>query len=283
MGNFDVKINIPVTNNALTEVLIAFLSDYGFEGFIEEEKQLRAFIPDSAITETELNDYLNSLPVQEKLTYEISKLEEKNWNEEWEKNFFQPIRIGDKCLIRSSFHPVQSKTEYEILVDPKMSFGTGHHATTYLMIEELLETELQNKTVLDMGCGTGILAILAAMRGSKNITAIDIDEWAYNNTLENIAINKVHGIEVELGGAEKLGQKQFDVIIANINRNILVEDMKYYAPVLKAGGNILFSGFYFSDLSIIKVAAENNNLTYHHHKTRSDWTMAVFTKALPDA
>ncbi|MFB6342395.1 50S ribosomal protein L11 methyltransferase [Saccharicrinis sp. FJH62] len=279
MGNFDVKINIPVTNNALTEILIALLSDYGFDGFIEEDRQLRAFISDDKATKNEITDVINALSVEEKLSFEISKLEEKNWNEEWEKNFFQPIRIGDKCLIRSSFHPVQGKAEYEILVDPKMSFGTGHHATTYLMIEELLETDLQNKVVLDMGCGTGILAILAAMRGSSDLTAIDIDEWAYNNTKENIAINNVDGIKVVLGGAEKLGNRQFDVIIANINRNILLEDMKYYSLVLKSGGKILFSGFYLSDLDIIKEEAEKNNLVYHHHHTKSDWTMAVFYKA----
>ncbi|MFC0878205.1 50S ribosomal protein L11 methyltransferase [Saccharicrinis sp. FJH2] len=279
MGNFDVKINIPVTNNTLTEILIALLSDYGFEGFIEEDTQLRAFISDNKATKNEIADVISDLPVEEKLSFEVSKLEEKNWNEEWEKNFFQPIRIGDKCLIRSSFHPVQRKAEYEILVDPKMSFGTGHHATTYLMIEELLETDLQNKVVLDMGCGTGILAILAAMRGSSDLTAIDIDEWAYNNTKENIAINNVDGIKVLLGGAEKLGNRQFDVIIANINRNILLEDMKYYSRVLKSGGKILFSGFYLSDLDIIKEEAEKNNLVYHHHHTKSDWTMAVFYKA----
>ena len=279
MGNFDVKINIPVTNNALTEILIALLSDYGFDGFIEEETMLRAFIPDNKTTENEIVSVINDLPIEEKLSFEISKLEEKNWNEEWEKNFFQPIKIGEKCLIKSSFHPVQEKAEYEILVDPKMSFGTGHHATTYLMIEELLETYLQNKVVLDMGCGTGILAILAAMKGSTDVTAIDIDEWAYNNTNENISINNVDGIEVILGGAEKLGNKQFDVIIANINRNILVEDMKHYAPVLKSGGKILFSGFYLSDLDIIKEEAEKNGLVYHHYNTKSDWTMAVFYKA----
>jgi ribosomal protein L11 methyltransferase len=279
MGNFDVKINIPVTNITLTDVLIALLSDYGFDGFIEEDTLLRAFIPDSAITEEQIKKYLLHLPLEEKLSFEISKLEEKNWNEEWEKNFFQPIRIGDKCLIRSSFHPVQNKAEYEILVDPKMSFGTGHHATTYLMIEELLKTDLQNKVVLDMGCGTGILAILAAMRGSTDLTAIDIDEWAYNNTLENISINKVEGINVVLGGAEKLGAKIFDVIIANINRNILVKDMKYYALVLQPGGKILFSGFYLSDLPIIKEEAEKNKLMYDHHETKTDWTMAVFHKA----
>lgn len=278
MGNFDVKINTSVLNNASTEVIIALLSDYGFDGFIEEKSELRAFIPQESHTKKDISDFLNTLPTEKHIDFDIRVLEDKNWNEEWEKNFFQPIRIGDQCIIRSSFHPGKENAAYEILVDPKMSFGTGHHATTYLMIEELLNTDFTDKTVLDMGCGTGILAILAAKKGSKNITAIDIDEWAFNNTIENIAINAVSGIDAIQGGAEKLGSKVYDIIIANINRNILLEDMKHYSSVLQSGGKILFSGFYFNDLNLIKEEAEKQNLTFSHHKTKSDWTLAVFHK-----
>lgn len=279
MENFEVRINLPVINNTLTEILIALLSEFGFDGFIEEEKLLRAFIPKNIADENSISNFLNDLPIEENITFSIDTLENKNWNEEWEKNFFKPINVENKCLIRSSFHPTEANVPYEILIDPKMSFGTGHHSTTYLMIEALLKIDPSNKAVLDMGCGTGILAILTALKGAKDITAIDIDEWAYNNTIENIAINKVQHINALLGGAELLGNKQFDLIIANINRNILVEDMGKYAGVLNSGGTILFSGFYLSDLDIIKGEAAKWNLKYKTHKTKLDWTMATFTKA----
>ena len=279
MENFEVKITWESENKDISDILIALLSDFGFEGFIEEDNTLTAFIGREITTETDMNDFFATLPFFDVLDINIGIQEQKNWNEECEKNFFTPIKIGNRCLIRSSFHDAGEKVEYEILVDPKMSFGTGHHATTYLMVEALLDMDMKEKNVLDMGCGTGILAILAAKKACQSITAIDIDEWAYKNTLENITINKVDGIEVLLGGAELLSNQQFDVIIANINRNILLEDMHAYAQVLKPKGIILFSGFYSEDLPLITSEAAKYNMLPIDQSVKNNWTMARFEKA----
>ncbi len=278
MENYEVTIKLNDSKQPDSEIIMAFLNAEGFDGFIEESDSIRAYIDKSCITEPEIDAVFSSSPLLQSLRYTIRTLENKNWNEEWEKNFFKTIRVGDKCLILSSFHLNEAPADYEILIDPKMSFGTGHHSTTHLMISELLDTEVQNKAMLDMGCGTGILAILAAKMGCQHIEAIDIDEWAYNNTLENIGINNVSGISVFKGGAELLTKQQFDLILANINRNILLDDMQKYAGVFIKGGMIYFSGFYLSDLASIIAEASQHNLQYKHHRVMNEWTMAVFEK-----
>lgn len=278
MENYEVTIKLAESNVADAEIIMALLTAEGFDGFIEEKDNIRAYADKQILTEIDIDTIFASNPLLQPLSYTVSTLENKNWNEEWEKNFFKPIRVGNECLIRSSFHTNEEPARYEILIDPKMSFGTGHHSTTYLMISELLQSNVEGKTLLDMGCGTGILAILAAKMGCKNIEAIDIDEWAYNNTIENITINNVSGITVYKGGAELLNTQQFDLILANINRNILLDDMHKYATVLVVGGKIYFSGFYLSDLASIIAEASQHNLHYKHHRVMNEWTMAVFEK-----
>jgi ribosomal protein L11 methyltransferase len=205
--------------------------------------------------------------------------EDKDWNEEWEKNFFQPIVIEDRCCIHSTFHHDTPPAEYEILINPQMAFGTGHHETTSSIIAELLDTDLLGKRVLDMGCGTSILAILASMRGAREVTAIDIDDWCVNNSRDNIALNNCTNITVELGDAHSLaGREPFDVVIANINRNILLADMPAYAAVMKAGSQLLMSGFYVEDIPAIRQMAESLGFRFEHHREKNRWAAVKFVK-----
>jgi ribosomal protein L11 methyltransferase len=204
-------------------------------------------------------------------------MEDKDWNEEWEKNFFQPIIIDDKCVIRSSFHQGTPKLEYEIIINPQMAFGTGHHETTSSIICELLDADLQGKSVLDMGCGTSILAILASMRGANPVTAIDIDDWCVNNSRDNIALNGINNITVELGDANLLkGRTPFDVIIANINRNILLADMAQYAACMHSGSELYMSGFYVEDIPVIREKAESLGMNFVHHREKNNWAAVKF-------
>jgi ribosomal protein L11 methyltransferase len=202
----------------------------------------------------------------------------QNWNEEWEKNYFQPIILGNECVIRSSFHTGTPEVKYEILIDPKMSFGTGHHETTSLMLNELLKVDVAGKSFLDMGCGTAVLAILARMKGAMPVTAIDIDEWAYTNSLENISLNSVSEIKVLLGGAELLGSETFDIIQANINRNILLNDIQHYAKCMHVGSSLYMSGFYLEDIPVIREEAEQNGLTYVSFTEKNRWVAVHFVK-----
>ena len=202
----------------------------------------------------------------------------KSRNEEWEKNFFQPIIIGDRCVIHSTFHQNVPKAEYDIVIKPQMAFGTGHHETTSLIIGELLDNELKDKSLLDMGCGTSILAILARMRGARPCIAIDIDEWCVRNSIENIELNHVDDIAVSQGDASSLvGKGPFDIIIANINRNILLNDMKQYVACMHPGSELYMSGFYVDDIPFIRREAEKNGLTFVHHKEKNRWAAVKFT------
>ena len=203
--------------------------------------------------------------------------EEKNWNEELEKNFFQPIVIDNRCVIHSTFHKDYPKAEYDIVINPQMAFGTGHHETTSSILGELLEADLKGKSVLDMGCGTSILAILASMRGAGKVTAIDIDDWCVNNSRDNIALNGISNITVELGDASLLnGREPFDVVIANINRNILLQDMPAYAACMKKGSELYISGFYTEDIPVLREKAESLGMEYVHHREKHNWAAVKF-------
>lgn len=199
-----------------------------------------------------------------------------NWNEEWEKNF-QPILVEDSCCVRAPFHPA-TDVKYDIVIEPKMSFGTGHHATTHMMIQFLLNNDFEGKRVLDMGCGTGVLAIVAEKRGAKEVDAIDIDNWCYQNSIENVERNNCSRITVYEGGAELLGEKKYDVIIANINRNILLEDIKVYSRNLEAGGELYLSGFYAADIPAIVEECEKNGLDRVGSLEREEWVALQLKK-----
>lgn len=263
----------------VNDVLASVLGDAGFESFVEQENGLTAYIQQALCHEEEIKAALADFPVPEtNITYTFVEAEDKDWNEEWEKNFFQPIIIGERCVIHSTFHQDVPQAEYDIVINPQMAFGTGHHETTSLIIGELLESELNGKSLLDMGCGTSILAILARMRGAAPCTAIDIDEWCVRNSIENIELNNVTDITVEEGDASALkGKGPFDVVIANINRNILLNDMKQYAACMHPGSELYMSGFYIDDIPVIRAEAERNGLTFVHHKEKNRWAAVKFT------
>ncbi|MFN8207110.1 MAG: 50S ribosomal protein L11 methyltransferase [Bacteroidales bacterium] len=259
------------------EVIAVFLGEIGFESFEEIPGGLNAFIQASFFDEQRTRDLLASLPAAGNYTHTIIHIRDKNWNEEWERNF-QPVIINDLCLIRASFHPGRPEIPYNILIDPRNAFGTGHHETTWLMIAAMFDISFSGKSVLDMGTGTGVLSILASMLGASAILAVDIDDWACRNAEENILLNKVDGIQVLKGDINDVPIDKVDVILANINRNILLEQMSGYARLLNKGGFLLLSGFLNTDLAILVESATEYEFMCTTHQDRNNWTAAVFIK-----
>lgn len=278
MTYLEFKFSTNPCNETVNDVLAALLGEVGFESFVEWEGGLMAYIPSATFDEHNLKSSLDEFPVEDvKIDYSYTEMEDKDWNEEWEKNFFQPIVIGNRCVIHSTFHHDVPRAEYDIVINPQMAFGTGHHETTSLIIEELLDSDLKDKSLLDMGCGTSILAILARMRGAKPCTAIDIDEWCVRNSIENIELNRVTDIAVSQGDASALaGKGPFDVVIANINRNILLNDMKRYVACMHPGSELYMSGFYVDDIPVIRQEAEKNGLRFVEHKEKNRWAAVKF-------
>ncbi len=260
--------------NPWSEILIAYLSELDFESFENIEEGVRGYIKQDDFNFSDIKKICNQLNC--KITINHKVIKQQNWNAKWESEF-QPIIIGKKCGIRSIFHQPLEDVDYEIIITPKMSFGTGHHATTHGMIELMLGLNFFDKIVLDMGCGTAVLAILADQLGAKKVVAIDIEEYAYNNALENISINRSSQIVIHKGGKEKIDGK-FNIILANINRNILIKDMNTYSSHLNENGLILFSGFYEQDLDLIKHEANLQRLKYIGHNSRNNWVTAKFKK-----
>ncbi|WP_321517827.1 50S ribosomal protein L11 methyltransferase [uncultured Bacteroides sp.] len=275
MRYIEVTFKTTPCTTTVNDVLSAFLGEIGFESFVEESNGIKGYIQQPIYDEETLKEAIAGIPLENvTISYSAQLMEDKDWNEEWEKNFFQPIVIGNRCAIHSTFHKDVPKAEYDILINPQMAFGTGHHETTSLILEELLDAELQNKSLLDMGCGTSILAILAAMRGAKPVTAIDIDTWCVDNSKENILLNKVENITVELGDASSLQEREpFDVIIANINRNILLQDMSSYTACMQKNSEIYMSGFYITDIPMIQEKAESLGLQFIYHKEKNNWAV----------
>lgn len=278
MRYFEVKFRTIPCTTTVNDVLSAFLGEIGFESFVEYNDGIKGYIQQPIYNEKTLKETIENIPLENiSISYETELMEDKDWNEEWEKNFFQPIVIGNRCAIHSTFHKDVPKAEYDILINPQMAFGTGHHETTSLILGELLDAELLNKSLLDMGCGTSILAILAAMRGAKPITAIDIDTWCVDNSKENILLNKIDNITVELGDASTLrGREPFDIIIANINRNILLHDMSSYAACMHKNSEIFMSGFYVEDIPLIQKKAESLGLEFISYKEKNNWAVVKF-------
>ncbi len=252
-----------------SEILIAELAEKPFESFTETENGISAFIQKELHNDDVLDGIFILKSPEFKITYTIEEIEQVNWNEEWEKNF-DPIDVDGKCHVRAPFHP-KTNAAFDIIIEPKMSFGTGHHETTHMMIQHLLETDVNGLKTLDMGCGTAILAILAEMKGAKPIDAIDIDNWCYQNSIENAERNNCKYITVFEGDAKLLHDKKYDLIIANINRNILLNDMQQYVDSLNTNGIILFSGFYDEDFDIINESCTKNGLTFIKKMQKNNW------------
>lgn len=257
-----------------TEILIAELGYAGFESFVETEDGVTAYIQKDEWNKNILAS-INILESDEfTIEYSFSEIEQVNWNSEWEKNF-EPIEVDGKCIVRAPFHPSKNYP-YEIVIEPKMSFGTGHHETTFMMLQFILEDDFKGKSVLDMGCGTAVLAILTEMKGASAIDAIDIDSWCFENSLENIQRNNCKTISVELGDATLLAKDKYDVVIANINRNILLNDMATYKASFKNNGTLYLSGFYTQDLPIITETCNNLGFTFVESKEKNNWVAAKF-------
>lgn len=257
-----------------TEILIAELGYAGFESFVETEYGVTAYIQKDEWSENILDDIQILSSDEFEITYTFEDIEQTNWNAEWEKNF-NPIVVDDVCAVRATFHE-KFNTEYDIIIEPKMSFGTGHHETTHMMIQHILKNDFQNKSVLDMGCGTGVLAILAEMKGAKPIDAVDYDNWCYLNSLENVERNNCNYITVLEGDASVLPGRKYDIIIANINRNILLQDMKVYASCLNDNGMLFLSGFYKDDIPLIEEECETYLLKFQEKLERNNWVSLKF-------
>ena len=252
-----------------SEILVAELGELPFESFIDSDSGIVAYIQKQFWTENILDDlHILSSP-EFQISYTIEEIDQVNWNEEWEKNF-EAIEVDGICHVRAPFHP-KTDAKFDIVIEPKMSFGTGHHETTHMMIQHLLETEVSEKKTLDMGCGTAILAILAEMKGAQPIDAIDIDNWCYLNSIENAARNNCNHITVYEGDADLLKGKKYDLIIANINRNILLNDMQTYVDCLNKDGILLLSGFYTEDIPFIDSSCIEKGLTYVKKFERNNW------------
>ena len=270
MSNIYLGFHFKVEPKELgSEILVAELGELPFESFIESDFGVVAYIQKQFWIENILEDLhiLNSPEFV--VSYTIEEIEQVNWNEEWEKNF-EAIEVDGICHVRAPFHP-KTDAKYDIVIEPKMSFGTGHHETTHMMIQHLLETDVAGKKTLDMGCGTAILAILAEMKGAQPIDAIDIDNWCYLNSIENVERNNCSQITVYEGEAALLKGKQYDVIIANINRNILLNDMQSYVDCLNKNGILLLSGFYNEDIPFIDASCTEKGLTYVKKFERNNW------------
>ncbi|PKP24705.1 MAG: 50S ribosomal protein L11 methyltransferase [Bacteroidetes bacterium HGW-Bacteroidetes-2] len=256
------------------DILIAELGDTGFESFVETEDGFLGYIQkkDWKGTILEQIELLSRKNIT--VSFTQKEIEQVNWNEEWEKNF-EPIIVDTICSVRAPFHE-KPNVQYDIIIEPKMSFGTGHHETTHMMIQHILKNNWEDKKVLDMGCGTAVLAILAEMKGAKAIDAIDIDNWCYENSLENVERNHSKNITVFEGDASLLKEKKYDTIIANINRNILLQDMASYANSLHKNGELYLSGFYIEDLPLITDECNKQGLTYVENIEKNRWVAAKF-------
>lgn len=260
-----------------SEILIAELSQLGFESFVEEDDGLKAYIQKNDFQEDSLKE-LEILHHQDfQIQYKVSEIEDQNWNAKWESEY-DAVLIDNRCYIRAPFHSSKSDVEHEIIIEPQMSFGTAHHETTHQMIQFLLDEDVQGKKVLDMGSGTAVLAILASKKGAESVDAIDIDEWAFNNALENVRKNQCTNIKVLMGGAELLKNQSYDFVLANINKNILLADMEQYTKVMTSNARILFSGFYTHDLNDITARANHYGLELIQHSERNNWVAALFRK-----
>lgn len=278
MKYIQTTVTLSNYNEDAASVLMQLMADKGYDSFEDTENGFNAYIQEKKFNSDLLNQI--ELPFDNiEIQYTHQSLEEKNWNEEWEKNFFQPISISNEVIVRSPFHKDFGDFPIEIVIEPKMSFGTGHHETTSMMIEHILEIDFNNKRVLDMGCGTGILGILASIKGATEVIGIDIDTWCVENSVENCELNDIKNMQIILGTADSLeSQQSFDIILANINRNILLEDIPKYTEKLNKGGFLIISGFYKSDIDVINTTTSDSNLSEVNIKEKNQWVAISYIK-----
>lgn len=274
-----VRFTINPCTEIECDILSALLCDADFESFVPDSSGVSAYVKKELYDKEKALSVLSEYDFQGQITIEEEFIEGKDWNSEWEKNYFQPIVFENRCVVHSTFHKDFPKVEYDIVIDPRMAFGTGHHETTSLMMERLLVNDIKGKRVLDMGTGTGILAILAAMRGAECAVGVEIDPPAYENAVDNVALNGTPQVSVRLGGAETVAEKAyFDYVLANINRNIILKDIAAYAEALKSGGKMVLSGFYTNDVLMIEERAKECSLRMDSVTEKNNWANICFVK-----
>jgi len=273
----EVVFTLNPSGDFYQDLLINSLAEAGFDTFEETGSGFKAFIPASQFKETVLIDVISDYQDKLSVSFEINHIPHKNWNELWESSF-EPITIGKECYVRASFHPSKPEYPYEIIINPKMAFGTGHHQTTAMMMEFMLEENLEGKLVRDMGSGTGILAFLAEKLGAATVTAIDNDPVCVESIEENAGLNNCHRISSIEGSKEAIPHLFFDIVFANINRNVLIDHLAAYSKVMKAGAELFLSGFYETDLPVLSAEAEKNNFKFQSSKISDNWTAAKFLK-----
>lgn len=275
MKYIEVKIELV---EEFQDIVVAELSLFPFDTFTNEENHLLAYIPLDEYKEEYLLEIKDKYAELFDFPYEVNEMEDKNWNEEWEKNF-DPVFIDDQCVIKAHFHKIEKKYPYEILITPKMSFGTGHHATTELMIRYLLELDITDKKVMDAGTGTGVLAIMASIKKAKETVAFDIDDWSFENAKENIGLNSCNNVSMQQGTVESVNiNGTFDIILANINKNVLLKEIEIYSQYLLENGYLVLSGFYQNDIQDLVSVAQENGLVYVSEKVKDNWSSVLLSK-----
>jgi ribosomal protein L11 methyltransferase len=261
-----------------TEILIAELAEVGFDSFMETDNGLDAYIEEDSFDRTAFEEVIAQYQETAEISVEEGRMEKVNWNTEWEKNY-DPIQVGNDVYVRASFHEPKPEVKHDILINPKMSFGTGHHATTYLMLTHLLNLDNKGKRVIDIGAGTGILAIMAHKLGAAEVEAFDIDDWCVENGNENFELNGMSHVKMGLGTVREVNPKgTFDIVLANINKNVLLDEMEVYETLVKDGGYLLLSGFYDHDIEDIEAKANSLGLTKTDQKVKDKWSAVVFVK-----
>ena len=271
-----ISFKLNPDNQENREILVAVLADLAFESFDETDEFVLGYIPGESFNLKEIKEITTALPFS--VQVENEAIPDQNWNEVWEKNYFKPLLIGGRCLVRAPFHTEYEPAEFELVIEPKMAFGTGNHETTTLVAEQILNMDLSGKTVLDMGCGTGILGMLASLKGAKCITAIDIDKWSIESTVENASLNNISNLEAKLGDASLLGKETYDIIFANIHKNVILNDLLIYEKVLQSGGKLYLSGFYRHDMPDVKKKAESLGLQETGFQEKNNWVVYAFEK-----
>ncbi|MEQ6121315.1 50S ribosomal protein L11 methyltransferase [Reichenbachiella sp. MALMAid0571] len=274
-----IEVYISTEDSSISDILMAELGEIDFDTFEEVESGLKAYIAAESFDQKALDEIISRYKGSFDFTVEINSVEKENWNKKWEENY-DPIEVDDRCIVKASFHNIEKKYPIEIIITPKMSFGTGHHATTWQMLKLQLDINFLNKKVLDVGCGTGVLAIMANKLGAKSIEATDIDEWCIENSKENYALNGINDVKIQKGEIAGLQfEDNFDIIIANINKNVLLKEIPYYSNLLVEKGFLLLSGFYEKDISDIKKCADKYNLILDKIVTKDNWAAVVFSKS----